>query len=421
MSRFIPKILFALALFMVGIPPSFAYGLSHPKNLGSILSQIDEHIKVHVKSKQVAGCAVAVVYQNKIVFLNAYGVKSLGKPDRINVDTVFQLGSVSKPIAATLVSVLENKGFLRLEDPIQHYLPNFSLNTKQSSHKLQVKHVLSHSTGVPRTDFNHLIESHQPYNTILRALQRTPVRTPIGKRYDYHNAMFGLISDITRSATRSSFKDALSVNLLKPLQMTNTTATLSGLLTNPNRAFPHVRNGKAKLTPCDTYSRGYYNVAPAGGINSSIRDMAIFLNAQMGGYPTVLNKRTLSRTQTAQISTPCTLSAYNGPAHLIKNARYGLGWRIVDFSHHKLLFHGGWVKGFTNFIAFMPDQKIGIVVLQNGETRFSSKTAIKFFELYLGITPTRKHCASANVIPARKTCKKTIKIINRSQRPRSIR
>lgn len=360
-----------------------------PKNLDPILGKLDADIQKLVQTKQIPGCAVAVVYRNKIVFMHTYGVRMVGKPEKIDVDTLFQLGSVSKPIAATLASVLEHKGFLKLDDPVTHYLPNFSLKSNQSPHTLRIRHILSHSTGVPRAGFNNLIEGHAPYDRILQTLQTTRVRTLMGKRYDYHNAMYGLISEITRSATRLPFKDALHANLLQPLNMTRTSATLGSLINTPNRATPHTRGNRGTLTPSETYSKGYYAVAPAGGINSSIRDMSIFLKAQMGGYPEVLTHKMLSRIQTPQIVTPCTLGPNAGPPNMIKNAYYALGWRVVDFDHHKLVFHGGWVKGFTNFIGFMPDQQLGIVVLHNSENRFSAKTAVKFFESYLEIPRIR--------------------------------
>lgn len=402
-----PVVIFSFFLCLITGFPAYS---AHHKDINSALAALDNHIRNQVQKKQIAGCAVAVVYRNQIVFMNAYGVKALGKPEKIDLDTIFQLGSVSKPMAATLASILENKGFLRLDDPVNYYLPGFSLRTIQSPSTLRIRHILSHSTGVPRAGFNNLIEAHASYDHIRKVLQNTPVRTPVGRRYDYHNAMYGLISEITEAATKQPFRNALHSNLLQLLNMTKTSSTLHGLLKNPNRASPHIRNRKGGLMPCTTYSKGYYTVAPAGGINSSIRDMATFLKAQLGGYPQVLNHHMLSRIQTPQVQTNNNvLSASSRPSHLIKNARYALGWRVVDFAHHKLIFHGGWVKGFTNFIAFMPDQQIGIVVLHNGETRFSSKTAVKFFESFLDIVPQKSQKKPTQVI--KKIKKVTIKRI----------
>jgi beta-lactamase class C len=411
---------FTLFSYLIEIKPGFCLPT---KNIAPILATLDNHIRTQVQKKHIPGCAIAVVYKNQVIFMNAYGVKSIGQQDKIDLDTIFQLGSVSKPIAATLASVLENKGLLKLDDPVHYYLPRFSLKSLQSSTStLKIKHILSHSTGVPRAGFNNLIEAHASQDSILKALQNTPVRTPAGRRYDYHNAMFGLVmSEITEATTHSSFKNALQINLLQPLNMTKTSSTLQGLLRNANRAFPHVRNRKGYLTPCTSYSKSYYTVSPAGGINSSIKDMAIFLKAQLGGYPQVLNHHMLKRIQTPQIHTNNNvLSTSSKLPHLIKDARYALGWRVVDFAHHKLIFHGGWVKGFTNFIGFMPDHNIGIVILHNGETRFSSKTAMKFFELFLEV-PTPKKSITLVKKATKKVKKSKIKRTHQTHRKRHSR
>ncbi len=414
-SRFLRTRILLLCVFtwIIGIIPAEA---SPAKDLTPVIAKLDAYIKKQVQNKVIPGCAIAIVYRNKVIFMNAYGVKTLGKPEKIDVDTVFQLGSVSKPIAATLAGILENQGHLKIDDPVSHYLPHFSLKSKQSPHSLKVKHVLSHSTGVPRGGFNNLIEAHAPYERIMTALQNTPVRTHVGKRYDYNNAMYSLISDITRSATQKSFHASLKTHLCQPLNMTKTSSTFAELQRSPNKATPHVRSGRRGLIPCDTYSKGYYSVAPAGGINSTIRDMAIFLNAQLGGYPQIISHKTLNRIHTPQITTTGSLSPSDGPPQMIKNPRYALGWRVVDFDHHRLVFHGGWLKGFTNFIAFMPEQQLGIVILHNSESKFSSKTAVKFFESYLDI-PHQKRKVAHHFKP--KKSKKTIKPPKKIKHPKT--
>ncbi len=414
-SKRVWAILLIVFLGFVAIPPCKA---AHPKKLEPVLAKLDEHINRQLQIKHIPGCAIAVVYKGQVVHLKAYGVKTLGSQEKIDIDTVFQLGSVSKPVAATLASILENKGYFRIEDPVSYHLPQFALKSKQHRHSLKIKHLLSHSTGVPRAGFNNLIEAHAPYPKILKALQNTPVRTTVGKRYDYHNAMYGVISDITESATQLSFNEALRKNLLIPLNMTKTTSTLNGLMRSPNKATPHIKNGNGSLIPVHNYSKGYYAVAPAGGINSTIRDMSIFLKAQMGGAPEVLNHRAIMRIQTPQVATNNVLSPYEGPASIIKNAHYALGWRTVAFAHHKLVFHGGWVKGFTNFIAFMPDQEIGIVVLHNSESKFSSKTAVKFFEMYLDV-PKNKVASTYTKTPKSTKYEKQLKKSKQAKYKRS--
>ncbi len=355
-----------------------------PENIAYSLKRMEESIQKSIETKQIPGCAIAVVYRNQVIFLRGYGARTMGKPDKIDPDTVFQLGSVSKPIAATLASVLEQQGFLNLDDPIRKYLPNFTIKGAKDQENVKVKNVLNHTTGVPRSGFNGLIEAFAPYSKIVRALQTTRIIAPVGAKYDYHNAMYGMIADITEKATKKSFSDILKSKLLHPLNMTRTSATLNGLMNTPNRASPHTRFKKGGLRAAEPYSSGYYAVAPAGGINSSARDMANFLKAQMGGFPEIVTNRALARIHRPLISTHNKLGSDNG-ATTIKDSSYGLGWRILSFADHKLVYHGGWVKGFTNFVGFMPDEKIGIVVLHNGDTKFSARTAVKFLELAMGM------------------------------------
>lgn len=355
-----------------------------PQNIHTVIAQFEQKLLKTLRDKNIPGCAVAVVYKNQIVLMNGYGVRTQGKPEKIDADTVFQLGSVSKPIAATLTTVLENRGILNLNDPVSRYLPNFCLNGIKDREALKIKHVLNHTSGLPRAGFNHLIETFAPHTRIVRSLQTTHVSAAVGKRFDYHNAMFSLIGEITMAATKQSFQDVLTLQLLKPLNMNNTTATYTGLMRTANRASPHIRNAKGKLTVAPNYSTGYYAVAPAGGINSTIRDMSVFLKAQLGGYPALLDPAMLQRLQQPLIATPSTsLSAVNVARDKIKNSSYGLGWRMVDFNQRKLIYHGGWVKGFKNFIAFMPDHQVGIVILHNSETNgVANRLAMQFLDLF---------------------------------------
>lgn len=366
-----------------------------PQNVVIGIKKMEEQIQSNLQQGKMAGCAIAVVFRNQVIFINGYGVRTIGKKEKIDIDTIFQLGSVSKPIAATLASVLEDHGVLNIEDSVIEYLPKFTLNNHLPASALKIKHLLSHTSGVPRGGFNNLIEMHTPSTQLKLALQRPRVG-PVGRRYDYHNAMFGLIADVTQAATLQTFADALKTNLLQPLHMTNTSATYETLMRNINKASPHTKNSRGSLCACEPFSKGYYAVAPAGGINSSIRDMATFLKAQMGGYPQVVSSKALARTQHSLIPTNNLLNSAPGSATRSKNPSYGLGWRLLDYANQKLVYHGGWLKGFTNFLAFLPNQKLGIIVLHNAETRFSTHLAMNFFETALGLPPANKICALFN-------------------------
>lgn len=371
-------------LFALLLPSTAAFAALEQKNIDAALKRTEEIIESNIKSKRIPGCAMAVVYRNEVIFIRGYGSRTMGLEEPIDADTAFQLGSVSKPVAATLAVILESKGILNLDNPVSVYLPDFTLNSKQSQNALRVVNLLSHTSGVDRGGFNNMIESYASHAELVEALQKKRVTHRAGVHYDYNNVMYALIADVIEAATKQKFSTALSNNLLIPLNMTHTTTTLEGLTSTPNCARPHSRNQSGALSPCPTYSKGYYEVAPAGGINSSAHDMANFLKAQMGGYPKVLTPAAINRMQTPYVTTNNLLGGTPG----VKHPHYGLGWRIVEYDGEPLVFHGGWLRGFTNFVGFLPREQLGIVILHNGDTKFSSKTAMKFFEIAKGLPET---------------------------------
>jgi len=354
-----------------------------PPEIKPILKQFEQYADNTFKKMRVPGSAIAIIYRNEIIFMKSYGVRRLGKKELIDNDTLFQLGSVSKPVSATLAAILAGQQQIHLDDPLEKYLPNFELQTHKKIRAIQplkIRNLLNHTTGVPRAGFNALIEA---YIQIVNKLQKTPINCTIGHCYDYHNVMFSVIGDVIAAATRRTFGEALKQHLLTPLNMRRTSTSLESLTNDLNKAYPHIRNERGVLSPCSYHSKSYYAVAPAGGVNSTIRDMAIFLQAQMGKFPHIVNKTALNLMHEPLITTPEVLTRMGNQR--VKNAYYGLGWRILNFANEKVVFHGGWLKGFNNVVAFLPEHELGIVVLQNAETRFAWQSTVKFFEMYLDL------------------------------------
>ncbi|MFM8454440.1 MAG: serine hydrolase domain-containing protein [Gammaproteobacteria bacterium] len=362
-----------------------------------VIHQIDAFVKQEVQKRKIPGCAIAIIQQGKVAFLKGYGHRNIQQAQAlITPDTVFQLGSVSKPIAATLAMRLEKEGLLKIQDPINQYMdfsPKFPKQRKACKaayyHPMRLRHALSHTTGIGRAGFNQLIEQLQPWPKIKSALENTPNKKSLGHSYEYNNASYELVGKAISLAAHHSFQNTLQIYLTRPLGMTHTTASLAGLLQYPNRAYPHVRGKKGGLIPVSQYSQGYYTVPAAGGINSTARDMATFIQAQLGECPEFLPRSMLARLHHPEVSTPDVLGWYSKDRDCVKSAHYGLGWRILNFRHHKLVFHGGWLKGFTNFVGFIPDQGLGIVVLHNSENKFASRLGMKFFDLSLGASKTK--------------------------------
>jgi beta-lactamase class C len=354
------------------------------ERIQSILPKLESFVKESMRKKKVPGLAIAVVVKGKIVYTRCFGVRTIGQHKPIDEKTIFQLGSVSKPLSSTLIAILARHQKISLDHPIEA-LPETTL-----------RHVLSHTTGIPSGGFNAMIESGSSPMEIKQKLQeiiQNETQEPPGNKFTYHNAVYNLLTDVIEHQLGTSFESALQTMLFEPLLMTHTSSTWESFSSRDNRASPHVfqklkgKKGKGhkKIVRVATFRKEYTNFPAAGGLSSNIHDMALFLAAVMGARPDIITPDDLEEFITPIIHTPDQWRRTHKSRDRITKTHYGLGWRHMIFGNHPLVFHGGWVRGFCNTLAFLPSQEVGIVILQNAESSLSNRIAMQFFDWVLGL------------------------------------
>jgi beta-lactamase class C len=132
-------------------------------------------------------------------------------------------------------------------------------------------------------------------------------------------------------------------------------------------------------------NENYYRVAPAAGINASIRDMQQWLIAQMGGRPDVLSPQLLQVLHTPVVETERELRSSSWRRGRLNDARYALGWRVYDYAGTTLVFHAGAVQGYRGMIAFLPRYRFGAVMLWNSESATPAGLMPMLLDRYLGL------------------------------------
>jgi beta-lactamase class C len=335
----------------------------------------------------VPGAAIAIVKDDKIITIRGFGVRQAGRPEKVDGRTVFRLASLSKGLSAGLVGTYVADGTLDWHDPVVTYLPDFELSQPAQTDRLMIINLLSHTTGLPQHTYTDLVESNTPYPQIIDRLDQVKMVCGIGECHGYQNVTYSMLGDVVEKVSGKPFPQAMDDRIFTPLKMHDASATYEEFMAAPNRAACHTRGG-GKYVPC-TVTPNYYRVAPAGGMNASAADMAQWLRAQMGGYPKQLPPDILRDLQTPLIRTPAemryTASNAGWRKERVKNAHYGMGWRVYDYAGKKLVFHGGMVRGFQNVIAFMPEERVGFVVLTNSNDPIAGLLTARFFDMYLGL------------------------------------
>ena len=349
-----------------------------PVKLKSVINSYDSWVKGHIKSNRSPGAAVAIVREGRIIHLRGYGLKSTKESDSINEHTVFRIASVSKGFASVLAGILAEDSILHWDDRVSRHLPEFALKDTLNSKDLAIRHILSHTTGLPRHAYTDLIESGSSYQNMLTSIQQLPLIGPVGKYYSYQNVIYSLFSDIAVAATDVPYDRLMYQHLFDPIGMSDASVTYESLIKSRNYAFPHIRTYEG-WRPTDI-SKSYYNVIPAAGVNASISDMAKWLITLMGNTPDVISTKTLEKLFTPVVETPRRRYLHHWPA--LKKAYYGLGWRVFKYGDHNIIYHGGYVNDFRAEIGFDNNEQIGIVLLTNAACHLANEGVSTFFKSY---------------------------------------
>jgi beta-lactamase class C len=346
--------------------------------MDTLIVNFDNYVTNFIKECEAPGAAIAIVKDGEIVYIKAFGLREMGKPEMINEHTVFRIASLSKGFAAILTGLLVNKGYLDWDDPVIKYLKDFSLKDSITTQKLTIRNILSHTSGLVHHAYDNLLEAKVPFEKIIPKLKEVEIFAAVGECYSYQNTIFSLISPIIENATGYKFKDLLRDSIFIPLGMHNGSFDFDSLLADSNYAVPHTRKNN-KWLPVKMKDK-YYSVTPAAGINASIQDMALWLHAMVGKRPDVIPLPIINEVSKPMIRTPYTRRRYNWHNH-IKSAYYGLGWRIFDYQGNQLVYHSGGVKGYLAKIGFLPEYQTGIVLLTNSS--FKNDFIYQFINRYL--------------------------------------
>jgi beta-lactamase class C len=347
-------------------------------NLEHLLSIFEKKELDVLKRTKTPGLAIAIVQDTSIIYIKGFGVRELGKKDPVDIHTVFRLASVSKCFAPILTGLLVEQGVLGWDDKIVSYLPEFSLQNKAYSDSLTIRHVLSHTTGLPYHTYTNLVEEGMDLKSMVALLRDVKLTGKPGEIYSYQNVAYSLIGEVIEAATRKSYIELMTEKVFRPLQMYDASMSYSDILLNPNVAHPHMlwRKGWKVTSINDTY----YNVAPAGGVNASISDMAQLIKMLVG------SKKLVTSETLGEIFKPAVRarSKNRNFRRWIDRADsyYALGWRVLNFKTDTLLYHGGYVNGYRSEIAINRRDKIGICVLSNGPGELVDNSVPYFFSLY---------------------------------------
>lgn len=364
---------------------------AYETNKKRLNSALQAYFKKAIAAGDIVGAGVSIVQGDSIILSNGYGKRNANYNDRVNGETVFRLGSLSKGFAGVLAADLIDEGRLNWTDKIIDYLPEFQLGDVMNTSKITLANILSHTAGTPYHSFTNLVEAGLSMETIAsRFKEVAPISSP-GTMYSYQNAIFALSGEVIKKATGENIASSLKNRFFTPLGMCSTSTDHETLSKTINVALPHTkaRKGWRTLSLTDKY----YNAVAAGGINASAHDMGRWMRFLLGHNPEILKPEALQEAFNPFIEITGHHKYYHKwPGH--QKSYYAFGWRVHTFSDEAnsqiktMWHHGGSVNNYRNEIAVYPDSDLGICVLFNSNSKLARNVIPDLYEIVASIYGT---------------------------------
>ncbi len=337
-----------------------------PESVKSALAQLDPYIRSSLARTKVPGVAVAVVYNDQVVFLRGYGARKVGELAAVDPDTVFEIASFSKPITSTILASLVGEGKIGWDDRIVDLDPGFRLSSAETTSRIEIRDFLSHRSGLATESGDMLEDLGYSRPEILYRMRYLPLPGQFRKTYAYSN--FGYTTGAIAAATKigKPWETIADKQLYSRLGMTSTSSRFSDYEDRANKAALHIFiNGE----PVNRFVREADAEAPAGGVSSSARDLAEWMRLQLSGGKwngkQIIDANALAETHKAQI---CRNAADPAKPNECPGGQfYGLGWDVnPDGQGHTQISHSGaFFLGAATAIYMVPEEHLGVLVLSN--------------------------------------------------------
>lgn len=360
--------------------PVAAVSGATPERITAAVEQLPALAQGYLDQTGVPGMAIAVVFQDEVVYAGGVGEREVGTGAMVDADTVFQLASVSKPVSSTVLATLVGDGEITWDTRMADIDPSFALKDPWVTANVTIADLYSHRSGLPDHAGDLLEDLGGTRDQVVHRLRYLEPEYPFRAGYAYTN--FGLTAAAVAAAgvVGETFEDLADSRLFQPLGMSNSSYRFSDFMSHENRAALHVQQDG---TWVQAFERQPDAQTPAGGASSSVRDLAQWMRLQLGrgmiDGTQLIDADALGMTHVAHA-----ISQMPEPPYGRAPSFYGLGWNVsFDPAGNVNVGHSGaFGLGAATAVFLRPADDIGIVALTNGAPiGVAESVALDFLDL----------------------------------------
>ncbi|WP_051475529.1 serine hydrolase domain-containing protein [Bacillus sp. J37] len=338
------KALLSILLFTLFVSPITAIAVSNNQS---------EHIKVFmdnaIEEYNIPGASLVIIKDGEIAFQENWGVQSDGSP--VTNDTLFTLGSVSKPLTSLGIMMLVQQKMIELDQTIDTYIPSFTYKRNGYENNITIRHLLSHTSGISSYEGLKIAELNlrgkDAINDAVQRLNNVELNHEPGEVHQYSAANYLLLGKIIENVSNQSFAEFMNDELFSKLGMNQTVSN------DKSASELGYQPGFQSWFGKPIQSENIYDDsgAPYGYISSTSNDMAKFIQFLLKGEG-LLSKQNFETYISPQVSRK-------------EDMYYGLGWRISTKENDPYFFHGGETPDSRSELLVNSEKNYGFILLTN--------------------------------------------------------
>lgn len=329
-------------------------------------------------SSDAPGMAVRLEQSGKHIYSGVVGLANIETMRNLQVDDIFQIGSVTKTFTAAAILKLAEKNMLSLEDTLGKFIPDINPEYKQ----LTLASVLSHTSGLPdylgEVSVSKVYDKYAPIDEVIQNISKQPLQSESGMKYSYSNLGYVLLGKVIEVSSGIPYDQFMQQTFFKPLKMSDTFVITKGTTAGKIKGYTTSRSEPKKyLNPEDSTERAWKVdrswIYSAGAIASTLADMSLWQNALKSGN--VISKDNFKLMTTR--------------AKLDNNdyVNYGYGLDIYPISGLASFSHQGMVPGFFAWHVYFPNEDLTATAFTNIDSKHPGPALLDMIAMQLNLSP----------------------------------
>ena len=337
---------------------------------------IDRYIDSLMKTWNIPGLALGIVYKDQLIYSKGYGYRDLENKLPVETSTIFPIASNTKLFTATAACMLAEEGKINLDKPVRNYLPSLHFNNDDLDASVTMRDMLSHRTGLPRYD-GIWVASHSTRKEIIDKIGQMKPQMRFREGYIYNNMMFSAAGAVMESITGTSWEEIIRKRLFQPLAMNASCFTNEEMMQSQNFAYAYFEPDSSRKLQKRTFVSQSPALGPAGTIKSNVEDMSHWMIAQLnrGKYK---GQQIIPEAALQQTLIPNTIADKEGRWNELSNSLYALGRIVQTYKGYKITTHTGSIDGYYSNLTFLPAENIAIYMVHNSIPAGSIRSVMAF-------------------------------------------